>query len=306
MNDNLPNASAAPPRDAQPTAARDGPVSVVQAGAYTVRGVSVGGVYTSLQVPELSVVLDAGVTLRALCATDHIFLSHGHIDHVGGLFGLLGVRGMMQKAKPPRLYCPREIAEDLTEALAVTSRLQRYELQIEAVPLAPGDELCLANNLWVRAFRTHHPVPSLGYQFLRRVKKLKSEHKALSGPQIAEAKRAGADLFDDVEHLELCYATDTLIRVLDTNPSMLKSRVLILECTFYDERKSLADSRAGCHIHLDELLDVADRFENEHLVLMHVSQIYSAREAREILQRRCPPALLSRITLFGPERGPWL
>jgi ribonuclease Z len=286
--------------------ARDGPVSNIQAGPYSLRGVSVGGVYTSLQVPELSVVLDAGITLRALCGTDNLFLSHGHIDHVGGLFGLLGVRGLMQKPNPLRVYLPQEIAADLVDALTVTSRLQRFPLQIEAIALAPGDARCVANNLWVRAFRTHHPVPSLGYQFVRRVKKLKPAYKALSGPEIAEAKRAEIDLFDDVEHLELCYATDTLIRVLDTNPSMLHSRVLVLECTFYDERKSLADSRAGCHIHLDELLEAADRFENEHLVLMHVSQIYSAREAREILQRRCPPALLSRITLFGPERGPWL
>jgi ribonuclease Z len=158
----------------------------------------------------------------------------------------------------------------------------------------------------VRAFRTHHPVPSLGYQFVRRVKKLKPAFLRLSGPQIAEAKRAGVDLFDDLEHLELCYATDTLIRVLDSNPSMLHSRVLILECTFYDERKSLADSRAGCHIHLDELLAVADRFQNQHLVLMHVSQIYSAREAREILRRRCPAELLARIQLFGPQQGAWL
>jgi ribonuclease Z len=284
----------------------DGPVSAIQAGPYSLRGVSVGGVYTSLQVPELSVVLDAGITLRAMCATDHVFLSHGHVDHIGGLFGLLGVRGMMQKPKPPRVYLPSEIATDLVEALASTSRLQRFPLQIEPVPLAPGDEVCVANNLWVRAFRTHHPVPSLGYQFVRRVKKLKPAFLRLSGPQIAEAKRAGVDLFDDLEHLELCYATDTLIRVLDTNPSMLHSRVLILECTFFDERKSLADSRAGCHIHLDELLAVADRFQNQHLVLMHVSQIYSAREAREILRRRCPAELLARIQLFGPQQGAWL
>lgn len=284
----------------------DGPLSSVQAGPYSVRGVSVGGVYTSLQVPELSVLLDAGVTLRALCAADHVFLSHGHIDHCGGLFGLLGIRGMMRKPAPPRVYLPQEIADDLRHALAVTSRLQRFPLEIDAVPLAPGDTVCVANNLWVRAFRTHHPVPSLGYQFVRRVKKLKPAYLTLSGPEIAAAKRDAVDLFDDVEHLELCYATDTLIRVLDTNPSMLQSRVLVLECTFYDERKSLSDSRAGCHIHLDELLEAADRFQNQHLVLMHVSQIYSAREARELLRRRCPPALRERIQLFGPERGPWL
>jgi ribonuclease Z len=128
----------------------------------------------------------------------------------------------------------------------------------------------------------------------------------MSGAEIAAAKQAGADLFYDSELLELCYATDTLIRVLDTNPSMLESRVLILECTFYDERKSLADSRAGCHIHLDELLAVSERFRNEHLVLMHTSQIYSPAEAHDILRRRCPPELHRRVALLAPQHGSWL
>ena len=280
--------------------------TAVQAGPYTVRGISVGGVYTTLQIPELSVLLDVGLPLRAFCAADNIFLSHGHVDHMGGLFGLLGVRGMMVKPAPPRVYLPADIADDLVAVLNAASRLQRYPLDIEPIPMRPGDERRVANNLWVRAFRTHHPVPSLGYQFFRRVNKLKPEFLSLPGPEIAQRKARGEDLFVEAERLELCYATDTLLRVIDSNPSMLRSSVLILECTFYDERKSLADAHAGCHVHLDELIAAADRFENEHIVLMHTSQIYSPREAREILARRCPKHLRDRIVLFAPERGIWL
>jgi ribonuclease Z len=283
----------------------DASYASVQAGPYTVRGISVGGVYTTLQVPELSLLLDVGLPLRAFCAADQIFLSHGHVDHLGGLTGLLGVRGMMHKAKPARLFLPAEIEPDLRAMLEAASRMQRYPLDVDTVPMRPGDEQRVANNLWVRAFRTHHPVPSLGYQFFRRVQKLKPEYLELTGPDIAARKQRGEDLFVESERLELCYATDTLARVLETNPSMLTSRVLILECTFYDERKSLADTHAGCHIHLDELVARADRFENEHLVLMHTSQIYSPREAREILARRLPESLLRRLSLLAPTRGPW-
>jgi ribonuclease Z len=190
--------------------------------------------------------------------------------------------------------------------LRAASRMQRYPLDVALAPMRPGDTLHIANNLWVRAFRTHHPVPSLGYQFFRRVDKLKPEFRGLVGAEIARRKQAGEELFVTQDRLELAYATDTLIRVLDTNPSMLESRVLVLECTFYDERKSLADSRAGCHIHLDELVEVVDRFQNEHIVLMHTSQIYAPQEAREILQRRCPPHFTRRVQQLLPARGRWL
>jgi ribonuclease Z len=275
-------------------------------GPYSVRGVSVGGVYTAMQVAELGVLLDAGIPLRAFAGTDRIFLSHGHVDHVGGLLGLLGVRGMMQKAAPPRIYLPAEIADDVAALLAAASRMQRFALDVTLCPMRPGEELLLANNLWVRAFRTHHPVPSLGYQFLRRVQKLRPAFLGLPGSEIAARKKSGETLFESADHLELCYATDTLIRVLDTNPQMLTSRVLILECTFYDDRKSLEDSRAGCHIHLDELVGYVERFENEHIVLMHTSQIYRPDEAREILLRRCPRSFTDRVQLLLPPRGQWL
>lgn len=278
----------------------------IGAGALTIRGISVGGVYTTVQVPELSILLDVGLPLRAFCAADHIFLSHGHVDHAGGLLGLLGVRGMMNKPKPPRLFLPADIEDDLKHMLAAASRLQRFPLEVETVPMHPGDEQRVSNTLFVRAFRTHHPVPSLGFQFFRRVNKLKPEFSSLSGQEIAARKNQGEALFIEVERLEVCYATDTLVRVLDTNPSMLESKVLILECTFYDERKSLEDAHAGCHIHLDELVERADSFQNEHLVLMHTSQIYSPREARDIIARRCPKQLRERITLFAPEHGSWL
>ena len=280
-------------------------ITEVQAGPYTLRGLSLGGVYTTIQVRELDVLLDVGLYPRGLCAASRIFLSHGHTDHFSGLAGLLGVQGMMRDKPPPRVFLPAEIADDVRETLAVMSRIQGYELAIDAVPMRPGDSQHLGADLFVRAFRTHHRVPSRGYQFYRRVQKLRPEFATLDGAEIRDRKQAGEALFEDVERLELAYATDTLIRVLDTAPEICRSRVLILECTFLDDRKSLKDSRAGCHIHLDELLERAEDLDNEHIVLMHFSQLYSPRRVHEILDRRCPPRLRERIVPFVPARGGW-
>ena len=51
--------------------------------------------------------------------------------------------------------------------------------------LQPGDERELRPDLSVRAFRTHHTGPSLGYQFFSRIPKLKPEYLDLPGKEIA-------------------------------------------------------------------------------------------------------------------------
>nr|HEX4318948.1 MBL fold metallo-hydrolase [Kofleriaceae bacterium] len=280
-------------------------LTTVTAGPFTVRGISVGGVYTSLQVPELGLVFDAGAPMRTFGGTDTLLLSHGHADHVGGLAALLGIRALHGKTHPPRVVMPAEIVGDLTVALEALSRLQRFPLAIEPIGMAPGDEVELRGDLRVRAVRTFHPVPSLGYVIVRRVGRLRPELVGLAGPEIAARRRAGEDVTVYSERLELAYATDTLVSVLDHSPELYQARVLVMECTFLDERKSLAAARAGCHVHLDELIERADRFENEHVVLMHFSQLYAPGEIAGILDARVPPALRARIVPFVPDAAQW-
>ena len=71
-----------------------------------------------------------------------------------------------------------------------------------------------------------------------------------------------------------------------------------------DARKSKS-SRAGGHVHLDELLERADDFENEAIVLMHFSQMYPPAEVHRILEERCPPSLWRRVIVFAPRKGAW-
>lgn len=277
----------------------------VTAGPYTVRGVSVGGVYTSIAIPELGVLFDAGISPRSAGGIDTILLSHGHADHMGALPALLGIRALSGKTKPPRVVMPAEIVADLEAALSALTRLQRWPLEIDAIGMLPGDEIALRGDLLVRAVRTFHPVPSLAYLLVRRVSKLRADLHGLAGPDIAARKRAGEIVTDLEDRLELAYATDTLVSVLDHSPELLQARVLIIESTFLDDRKTIEAARAGCHIHLDELIERADRFKNEHIVLMHISQLYRPDEVASILDARVPPGLRKRIIPFVPSSPHW-
>ena len=157
----------------------------VSAANYTVRGISVGGIYTSLLVPEIGSMFDVGAAPRTFVGAKRMFLSHGHVDHVGALASFLGIRALSGKKTPLKVFLPAEIALPLTAALSTLATIQRYPLEIDPVPMMPGDVASLGSNLYVRAIRTlSTPVPSLGYVFFRRVDKLLPEFASLSGAEI--------------------------------------------------------------------------------------------------------------------------
>jgi ribonuclease Z len=277
----------------------------VRAGPYTIRGVSMGGIHTALHVPELGVLLDIGIALRAFQGVDTLCISHGHADHVGALGALLGMRGLARSG-PLRVLAPAATVPDLRDAMTALGRLQRHPLGVDWVPLEPGDTVTLRPDLRVRAFRTHHPVPSLGYLFHQPVRKLRVEHLGLAREEIARRRLAGDDtLFEELERPLLAYATDTLPRVLDTAPALRDVPVLLLECSFLDDRKSVADARAGGHVHLDDLLPYAADLRVGALVLMHLSQLHQPDEIRAILAERLPPGLHERCVPFVPPGATW-
>lgn len=276
------------------------PPAKVAAGKLTLRGVSLGGVYTSIHVPELDVLLDVGTPLRQAAGAGTLLLSHAHADHVGALVTMLGLRGLHGMQRPLRIVMPAEIVPILERALAAMSELQRWPLAIEAIGLEPGDEYALRRDLIVRAVRTFHPVPSLAYLVVRKVQKLKAELAGLPGPEIARRRLAGEDVTIEGERAELAYVTDTLVQAIDHAPELAAAEVLVMESTFLDGRKALEDARAGCHVHLDELIARAPSIVTPQLVLMHVSQLYRPDEVDKILDARLPEELRARTRVILP------
>ncbi|MEN0019278.1 MAG: MBL fold metallo-hydrolase, partial [Planctomycetota bacterium] len=52
---------------------------------FRIQGISVAGELTSIMVPELDVCFDMGQCPRAALASKYVAVTHGHMDHIGGL-----------------------------------------------------------------------------------------------------------------------------------------------------------------------------------------------------------------------------
>ena len=158
----------------------------IKAGQFTIRGRSLGGMYTGLHIPELHALFDVGTALRSGCGARRLFISHGHVDHIGALPALLGMRGLTGVTTPLQIFIPEAYIEDLRSALKSFSAMHRWAFDVELIGMAPDQEIQLQRDLYVRAFRTLHPVPSLGYLFFRRIQKLKPAFMELPGREIGE------------------------------------------------------------------------------------------------------------------------
>jgi ribonuclease Z len=256
----------------------------VKFGTFDIEGFSLGGIETCLRVPQWNVAFDVGRGRDETIRCNHLALTHTHMDHAGGLAYLLAQRQLFSMA-PPQVIVPVEMVDKLRAMLDAWQPLQRYELAADIVPIAAGERVQLRRGLALEAFRTYHPVPSVGYSVIETVHKLRSEFMGRPGQELAELKRQGTEITQAQERRLLSVTGDTLPVCLDRNPQIMDSQVLVIECTFLDERKPKAAVVAGGHVHLDDLVDRVGAFKGQHLVLSHFSQMYNQAQIEECLGR---------------------
>ena len=268
---------------------------------YSLNGFSLGGIETSVWVPEFNVAFDVGRGRQELVKLGDYALTHTHMDHAGGLPYVLALRQLFGMKKP-RVYVPEQMAEELHTMLASWGRLQRYEPLYELISAVPGERYSLRRGLELEPFRTYHPVPSCGYSVIEKVDKLKQEFAALPGPEIGRLRKSGVPVTEVRERRILSVTGDTLPEVLDKQPQILESETLLMECTFLDERKPMDAVRAGGHVHLADLLDRAERLTVDRLVLSHYSQMHPPETIVELL-RPLAAKLSGELYVFPTRPG---
>jgi ribonuclease Z len=273
---------------------------MVRLAGIEVRGVSLGGIQTCLDLPELKLCFDLGRIHDWCVPRECILFTHAHMDHMGGIAQHVALRHL-QRLSAPRYVVPREIAGDVAALLEAWRRLDRSELECRVIPLAPGEELTLGSNWIARPFRSPHRVLTQGYALWSKKRKLSPSYAHLSQPEILRLKASGIEPTVWVETPEFVFTGDTLVEVVETQEVVRKARVLALEVTFLDERVSVAECRAKGHTHLDEVIERAELFRNEALLLTHFSSRYTEADVTRILAQRLPERLRERCVAFVPS-----
>jgi len=273
------------------------PVRTLKHAGLTVEGYSRAAVQTYWRVPEMKLGFDLGAQPWSFMATPTWFVSHAHLDHIAALPVYVARRRMM-KMEPPTIYLPAEAVDGVEALLRAVNRLDRGRMPANLVGLEPDDEVELSRELVVKAFATRHTIPSLGYLVWERRKKLKPEYQGLAGEQIRDLRLSGVEVSTEIRLPKVAYLGDTAPAGLDAFPEIYRSQILILEVTFVapNERPSVIHKFG--HTHLDDLLDRAERFENEVIIASHFSTRLHPEQIQRIIEKRLPESLRNRVKIW--------
>lgn len=260
-------------------------------------GLSLSGIRTAISMPEFSLSFDVAQGFPYLLNLKHFFLSHGHLDHAAGVPYIISQKAMTSQ-KPGNFYMPESLVEPLDRIMKIWQEIEKHEYSYNFVAIRPDDEIPLNANHYVKAFPTKHRVDSLGYTLFEKNRKLKREYSHLSQEQIIELRRQNIDVQEWIHTPLVSFTGDTEIDFLDSRPWIKKSKVLILETTYLDNRKSIEQAKHWGHTHLDEVIPRLSDIESEQIALIHISSRYSDREIQKIVQEKIPAKDQSRITVF--------
>jgi ribonuclease Z len=270
-------------------------------GPIHIIGYSVAGEETVVQVPELDVCFDIGRAPYFALTSNHICISHGHMDHLAGLAYYLSQRHF-QGMKPGIILMPEEVAGPADAMLRCWRAVERQDTPYAIVPMSPGQTYEVRKDYHIRAVETHHAGASLGYTLVSIREKLKPEYIGTPGQELAALRKQGVEIQYRIEVPLVTYLGDTTVGPVFDQPDVQNAEVLITECTFFDPTHR-SRAKIGRHLHVDHLVDLLPKLKNQHIVLAHVSRRTSLRRARNALRKRVGEEMMQRIHFLMDFEG---
>jgi ribonuclease Z len=258
---------------------------------FTLSGFSIAATYTNFYVPQLNVLLDAG--LPGYMSPSDVFLTHGHSDHAANLTDHL------HGTKPVRVYIPATAVEHVdafirhTQYMTNNSAVGDSDFNYEIVPVSHGQEIPLmlrGKRMLVRIIDCDHSVPCVGYGFSEIRRKLQPQYADMDTAELRLLKKAGTVVDCDYEFYAFMYVGDTSAAILG-NPLLAQYATVIIECTFLEE-KDLPRARLTTHIHWLHLKPHVLAHPEQHFVLCH----FSRRHTPELIRAFFAAEGISNIT----------
>lgn len=273
------------------------PVRRIVHGGLTVEGYSRAAVQSYWRIPELKIGFDLGAHPWEFMGTPHWFLTHMHLDHFAALPVYIARRRMM-KMDPPIIHLPAYAMDDVKKILHLFQRLDRGRMNYELVGVEPGMEFSMSKEIVVTTIPTTHTIPSFGYIIWDRRNKLKEEFIGLPGDKIRDLRLSGVEITREIRTPLVAYTGDTSPPGMDACEALFQAKILITEMSFIRAKHRREKIHKYGHLHLDDFIERADRFQNELIICAHASTRYHNDEILRTVEKRLPLSLKSKLQLW--------
>lgn len=261
-------------------------------------------------------ILTAGIGFKKL---SNILITHGHLDHILGLAGLLSTFMRWETIDRMQIYGARSALERIDDLLMkVVLRGIPPPMPLELIPIVPGTFFS-GSDFTISAFAVRHRASeSLGYLFEEQSRRpfLAEKADALGVPagpvrrdlvqgkavRLADGRMISPeDVLGDVQrgtrfvHVGDCGETESLVEVAR------EADGLVIEATYLEEERDMAKKYS--HLTARMAAELAKHANVKRLFLTHVSRRYREKDILAEAQAVFPETVVARdLDAFSIKR----